>query len=133
MNTPLITTARLSLLGAALLVLGGCANPTKLTDWSRVSLRERHAFMPTLTWDERPTAVVTAGPGGMVVGAGPGVPARAAQMVAQDGQIRLVSQETFAAMQSNQPTGTMGASPAGTQSAPASPAAPAAGQPAPAR
>ena len=133
MNTSITTTVRLSMLGAALLVLAGCAGQPRATDWSRVSLREQHQFMPTLVWDTRPTAVVTAGPGGMVVGTGPGVPAAAAHMVAQDGQIRLVSPRTFATMNQGQPTGAMGASPAGTQGAPAGQPAPAAGQPAPAR
>lgn len=127
MTTPLTPTARLSLLGAALLVLGGCASPPHDVDWSRVSLRDQHHFMPTLTWDERPTAVVTAGPAGLVVGTGPGVPARAVQMVAQDGQVRLVSQQTLAEMNRSQPTGAMGASPATPQAAPAGQDAPAAG------
>lgn len=119
-------TVRLSMLGAALLVLAGCAGQPRATDWSQVSLREQHQYMPTLVWDDRPTAVVTAGPGGMVVGTGTGVPAPAAHMVAQDGQIRLVSPQTFATMNANPTTGTMGASPGAAQPAPGA-------QPAPAR
>lgn len=120
MKKPHARSARL-LLGATLLVLVGCANPPP-TDWNRVSLQDRHQYMPTLTWDDRrPLAVVTAGPTGMLVGAG-NAAAPAVALVMQDGQPRLVSQQTLAQMRdSGQLTGAMGASPA----APAPPASPA--------
>lgn len=121
MKKPCAPSARL-LPGATLLVLVGCANPPP-TDWSRVSLQDRHQYMPTLTWDDRrPLAVVTAGPTGMLVGTG-NAAAPAVALVMQDGQPRLVSQQTLAQMRDRgQLTGAMGASPA----APATPAPPAA-------
>ncbi|HYD75340.1 hypothetical protein [Ramlibacter sp.] len=119
MNKPRLAPARLALLGAALLAMGGCASPPPV-DWNRTSLHDRHQYMPTLGWDERhPLAVVTAGPNGMLVGTGNAAPPAVA-LVMQDGQARLVSQETFARMRdSGQPTGAMGGSPS---PAPATPA-----------
>ena len=105
--------SRLPLLGAALLALAGCAAPPA-TDWDLVSARDQHRYMPPLLQAERPLVVITAGPSGMVVGTGPDLPAPAAQMVAQDGQLRLVSQETLARMKAQPQDGAMGAGPAGS-------------------
>ncbi|TFZ00635.1 hypothetical protein EZ313_19475 [Ramlibacter henchirensis] len=126
MNTSWISAARFALPAVALLSAAGCAAP-HATDWDLVSARDQHRYMPSLVMDNRPAAIVTSGPGGFVVGMGPGVPAPAVQVVSQDGQLRLVSQETLARMQAS---GAMGASPATApqapgQPAPVSPAAPA--------
>ena len=97
--------SRLPLLGAALLALAGCAAPPA-TDWDLVSARDQHRYMPPLLQAERPLVVITAGPSGMVVGTGPDLPAPAAQMVAQDGQLRLVSQETLARLKAQPQAGS---------------------------
>jgi type IV pilus biogenesis protein CpaD/CtpE len=102
---------RVPLLGAALLALAGCAAPDP-TDWNLVSVRDQHRHMPTVLQGERPTVIITAGPTGMVVGTGPELPAPAVQVVAQEGQLRLVSQETLATLNAQPPTSSMGASPA---------------------
>lgn len=114
------------LLGAALLALAGCAAPPA-TDWDLVSTRDQHRYMPSVLQAERPLVVITAGPTGMVVATGPDVPAPAVQLVAQDGQLRLVSQETLATLNARQPTGAMGAGPGGAPQSPAQapPSAPA--------
>ena len=113
-----------ALLGAGLLALAGCAAPPA-TDWDLVSARDQHRYMPSLLQADRPLVVITAGPTGMVVGAGPDLPAPAVQVVAQDGQLRLVSQETLATLKAQPPAGAMGAGPAGAPQ----PAAPPAQQP----
>ncbi|TFZ08537.1 hypothetical protein [Ramlibacter humi] len=104
-------------LGATLLALGGCAAPYAV-DYNRVSVRDQHFYMPGLNWDPRPTAVVTAGPDGMLVGRGGDAPAAAVAVVMQDGQARLVSQQTLASM-NQQGTGAMGSAPAPATPAPA--------------
>ncbi len=109
MTFSLTGVARLPLLGTALLVLGGCA-ALRATDWNLVSVRDQHRYMPTVLQDERPAVIITAGPTGMVVGTGPDVPAPAVQVVTQDGQLRLVSEQTLAAIRSGASTGVLGAS-----------------------
>ncbi|WBY01777.1 hypothetical protein PE066_20380 [Ramlibacter tataouinensis] len=111
MNKPQGAPARRVLLVAALLAVAGCAAPPP-TDWNRVSLRDRHQYMPTLTGEDRqPLAVVTAGPNGLLLGTGSAAAPAVALMV-QDGQARLVSQETLARMRdAGQPGSAMGASP----------------------
>lgn len=120
MKNSRLPLARLAFLGAALLVMGGCASPPPV-DWNRVSLHDRHHYMPTLSWDDRrPLAVVTAGPNGMLLGTGNAAPPAVA-LVMQDGQARLVSQDTLARMRdSGQATGAMGGSPSAAPAAPAS-------------
>lgn len=117
------TLARAAMRAAApallLVLLAGCAAP-RGTEWSQVSMVDQHRYMPGLMAgsDMRPLAVVTAGPTGLVVGA-PVPPAT--RMVAQNGQLRLVSEETYARL--TQEAATMGAPAA--QQQPAAPAAPA--------
>lgn len=101
---------RLPMVGAALLVLAGCAAPPA-TDWNLVSARDQHRYMPTVLQDTRPVVIVTAGPTGLVVGTGSDAPAPAVQVVSQDGQLRLVSRETLATMNAQPPTSSMGAAP----------------------
>lgn len=92
--------------GVAALLLGGCAAPGA-TDWNRVSVRDQHQNLPAMLKDTtRPTVVVTAGQDGMVV-AGPNAPGT--RMVMADGQLRLVSEETFARLQRDAQTNAMGA------------------------
>jgi hypothetical protein len=105
---------------AALLALGGCAAPGAV-DFDNVSARDRHGYMPGPAWDLRPLVVVTAGSDGLLVGTGPGVPPPAVAALMQDGQGRLVSRQTLAAMSPPAGTGAMGASPA-TPAAPSAPA-----------
>ena len=109
MTFPRTGATCLPLLGAAVLVLAGCAAP-QATDWNLVSARDQHRYMPTVVQDERPMVIITAGPTGMVVGTGPDVPAPAVQVVTQDGQLRLVSEQTLAAIRSGASTGVMVAS-----------------------
>ena len=126
----LFQAARLPLLAAALAALAGCAGP-RLTDFNHVSVREQHQWMPSLTWDERrPLAVVTAGPTGLLVGTGNAAPAPAVALVMQDGQARLVSQQTLASMQ--QQGTAMGASPAAPAGGPSTAPAATGGATAPA-
>lgn len=122
MNKPRMAPGRLAGLGAALLAMGGCASPPPV-DWNRTSLHDRHQYMPTLGGDDRhPLAVVTAGPDGLLLGTGNAAPAVA--LVMQDGQARLVSQQTLARLRdSGQPTGAMGGSPSPAPATPATPAA----------
>lgn len=114
---------RLPLPVAALLALAGCAAP-QATDWNLVSVRDQHRYMPAGLQDERPTVIITAGPTGMVVGTGPDLPAPAVQVVAQDGQLRLVSSETLATLNAQKPTGAMGAGPAAAPQPAAQPTQP---------
>jgi hypothetical protein len=97
---------RAMLAGCALALATGCAGPTS-PDWNRVSLRDQHTHLPSMLRDTmRPAAVVTAGPDGLVVAA-PTAPGT--RMVTADGQLRLVSEETFARLQQPGSTGAMGA------------------------
>lgn len=100
-------------------LLAGCAAPGAGTEWSQVSMTDQHRYMPALVTGDnlRPLAIVTAGPTGLVVGA-PLPPAT--RMVAQNGQLRLVSQETYARMKA-QDGATMGAPGAQQPAAPVSP------------
>jgi len=117
MNRFALAGVRAACAVATLALLAACAGPREATDWNLVSVQDQHRFLPQLLQDQmRPTTVVTAGPNGMVVAGGP---APAAHAVVQDGQVRLVSRETFAQMQ-QQPggSGAMGASPTPPQAQP---------------
>lgn len=128
----LFQAARLPLLAAAVMALAGCAAP-RATDYNHVSVRDQHQWMPSLGWDDRrPLAVVTAGPTGMLVGTGSAAPAPAVALVMQDGQARLVSQQTLASMQQQQGGSAMGASPAAPAGGPSTAPPSTGGAPAPA-
>ena len=105
----IITRARGATAGAAaalvLVLLGGCASSPHGVDWNRVSARDQHLYFPGTVADVRPLAIVTAGANGMVLGGGP---APAAEMVAQDGQVMLVTSERATALRANQ-TQSLGA------------------------
>jgi len=102
---------RLAACAAALPLLAGCAAPREAPDWNFVSVQDQHRFLPTLLQDQmRPAVVVTAGPTGLVVGTGSVPPA--AHVLAQDGQLRLVSQDTYARLQQSPGGTSMGGSPA---------------------
>jgi hypothetical protein len=90
-----------------LLALAGCATQPPPHDWSRLSMRDLHQHVVGVApAAARPAAVVTAGPTGLLVGAGAAAPAT--RIVADGAQLRLVSEETFARIQAA-PTGAMGA------------------------
>ena len=98
-----ITRARGALAGGAaallLALLGGCASSPHGVDWNRVAVRDQHLYFPGAVADVRPLAIVTTGANGLVLGGGP---APAAEMVAQDGQVMLVTSERATALRANQ-------------------------------
>jgi len=104
-----ITRARGAFAGGAaalvLALLGGCGATPHGVDWNRVSARDQHLYFPGAAADVRPLAIVTAGANGLVLGGGP---APAAEMVAQDGQVMLVTSERATALRANQ-TQSLGA------------------------
>lgn len=121
MTTPARAALRATAPALLLALLAGCAAP-RGTEWSQVSMVDQHRYMPGLLAgaDMRPLAIVMAGPTGLVVGA-PVEPAT--RMVAQNGQLRLVSEETYARLKA-QEAATMGAPASPPQTAPPSGPAP---------
>ncbi len=101
----------------AIALLAGCAGTPQDVQWTMVSVRDQHLFLPQVMNDRmRPTVVVTSGPTGLVVGTGD--PAPATRMLAENGQLRLVSEATYARMQQQGAGGTT----MGGSAAPAAPA-----------
>ncbi|HYF17170.1 MAG TPA: hypothetical protein VEA40_04825 [Ramlibacter sp.] len=114
---------RFSFAAVVLAMLGACASPHPQLDWDTVAIRDQHLYLPNLhARYDRPTAIVTAGPTGFAVGTGRDAPP-GLHMVAEGGQLRLMSRESFAARQAATTMGNVpGAAPQGTPPAPTAPA-----------
>lgn len=84
---------------AALLVLAGCASSPRPVNWNTASAREQHLYFPGTVGGTHPLVVVTSGANGLVVGGGP---VAATDMVAQDGQVMLVTSDRATALRANQ-------------------------------
>lgn len=108
----------LALLGAVLLAMGGCAGPRE-AELAGVTARDQHLYMPLGGWDLKPAVIVNADRNGFLVGMGSDAPPPAVAAVVQDGQPRLVSRQTLAAMRQAPGSGAMGSGPGGDTAPPA--------------
>jgi hypothetical protein len=91
---------KVPLAAAVLALLGACTGPHPPLDWDTAAIRDQHLYRPNLhARHDRAAAIVTTGLTGFVVGLGNEAPPPAQHLVAEGGQLRLMSHQSFAARQ----------------------------------